>query len=115
MAPRPVSNDTGSAQIASLELVMYAFTILGNNFVDTSDEDNLFALVSPAFMAYMLQVTEFASAEYVEVKPLTGPARRFRRYAGFNWMVHPRLTGSVGAGGAGFELGRGINPGEIAK
>lgn len=95
------TNDTGSAQVASLELWAYARTILGNNFVDLTDEDNLFALVSPAYDAYMMQVSEYASADYVEVKPFTGPARRFRRWGGFNWMVHPRLTGSVGAGGDG--------------
>ena len=95
------TNDTGSAQVASLDLIVYAQTILGNNFVDLSDEDNLFALVTPAFRGYMMQIPEFASADYVDVKPLIGPARRFLRYAGFNWMVHPRLTNSVGSGGTG--------------
>lgn len=95
------TNDTGTAVTASMDLVVYARTILGNNFVDLTDEDNLFALVSPGFEGYMLQIPEFASSDYVEVKPLTGPARRFRRWGGFNWMVHARLTGSVGAGGAG--------------
>ena len=95
------TNDTGAAQVASLDLVVYARTILGNNFVDLTDEDNLFALVTPAFEGYLLQIPEFASADYVSVKPLTGPARRFRRWAGFNWICHPRLTGSVGAGGNG--------------
>ena len=95
------TNDTGTATKADLDLWAYAGTILGNNFVDITDEDNLFALVSPAYNFYMMQTPEFASADYVEVKPFTGPARRFRRWGGFNWMVHPRLTGSVGAGGAG--------------
>lgn len=95
------TNDTGTATPASLDLVAYAQTILGNNFVDITDEDNLYALVSPAFNAYMMQIPEFASADYVEVKPFTGPARRFRRWMGFNWMIHPRLTNSVGAGGSG--------------
>lgn len=95
------TNDTGAAVTASLDLVIKAQVILGNNFVDTTDEDNLFALVTPAFMGYMMQNTEFASADYVDVKPFNGPARRFRRWGGFNWIVHPRLTGSVGAGGTG--------------
>lgn len=90
-----------TAAVASLDGVVDARTILGNAFVDLTDEDNLFALVSPAFEGYMMQVPEYASADYVEVKPLTGPARRFRRWMGFNWIVHPRLEGSVGAGGAG--------------
>lgn len=95
------TNDTGTAQIATLDMVVYAKTILGNNFVDLRDEDNLFGVISPAFEGYLNQIPEYASADYVEVKPLTGPTRRFRRWAGVNWIIHPRLTGSVGAGGAG--------------
>lgn len=96
------TNQTGNtAQIATLDEVVYARTVLGNNLVDLTDEDNLFALVTPAFEGYMMQIPEYASADYVDVKPLTGPARRFRRWGGFNWMVHGRLTNSVGAGGSG--------------
>ena len=95
------TNDTSTAAPASLDLVIKAQVILGNNFVDLSDEDNLFMLVTPAFHGYMMQQTEYASADYVEVKPFTGPVRRFRRWGGFNWMTHPRLTNSVGAGGSG--------------
>lgn len=93
------TNDTGTAAQASLDMVVYARTILGNNFVDLTDEDNIFGLITPAFEGYLMQTKEYASAEYVEVKPLTGPARRFRRWMGINWMVHPRLTNSIGAGG----------------
>lgn len=85
--------DTGPAVQASLNLIIKARTILGNAFVPLEEEDNLFALVTPAFMGYMLQVKEFASADYVEIKPFVGPARRYRRWAGFNWIEHPRLTG----------------------
>jgi hypothetical protein len=96
------TNDTGSATTASLELVINARTILGNNFVDTGDEDNLFACVTPAFMGYLMQVKEFASADYVDVKPLTGgKSMKYKRWAGFNWIEHPRLPGSPGAGGDG--------------
>lgn len=95
------TNDTGAASVASLDMVVYARTILGNNFVDLTDEDNMYGLISPAFEGYLMQIPEYASADYVEVKPFTGPARRFRRWMGVNWMCHPRLTGSVGAGGSG--------------
>ncbi len=95
------TNDTGTAAKATLDMVVYARTILGNNFVDITDEDNMFGLISPAFEGYLMQIPEYASADYVTVKPFTGPARRFRRWMGVNWMCHPRLTGSVGAGGAG--------------
>lgn len=96
------TNDTGAAATGSLDLVVYAKTILGNNFVDLSDVDSLFAVISPAFEGYLEQIPEYASADYVDVKPLSGAkSRSFRRWMGFNWIVHPRLTGSVGAGGDG--------------
>ena len=93
------TNDTGTAATASLDLVVYAQTILGNNFVDITDEENLFMLVSPAFRGYISQTPEFSSGDYVDVKPLTGTVRRFWRWMGFNWAYHPRLTNSIGAGG----------------
>lgn len=95
------TNDTGAAAVATLDMVVHARTILGNNFVDLTDEDNMYGLISPGFEGYLMQIPEYASADYVEVKPFTGPARRFRRWMGVNWMCHPRLTGSVGAGGDG--------------
>jgi hypothetical protein len=88
------TNDTGAAVKASLGLVIKARTILGNNFVPLSEVDNLFMAVTPAFMGYMLQVKEFASSDYVDVKPFgaSGP-RSYLRYAGFNWIEHAGLTG----------------------
>jgi hypothetical protein len=87
------TQDTGAATTASLKKVLHAQTILGNNDVDVEDEANMFAVVTPAFNAYMLQTPEYTKADYVDVKPLTGPMRRFRRFAGFNWIVHSRLPG----------------------
>lgn len=88
------TNDTGAATTANLNLVMKARTILGVNYVPIEEQDNMFALVSPAFIGYLMQVKEFASADYVEVKPMVGPARSYRRWAGFNWIEHARLTGA---------------------
>jgi hypothetical protein len=84
---------TGAAVPASLDMIVKARTILGNNEVDLTQEDNIFAVISPAFEGYMLQIKEFGSADYVEVKPFTGPPRRMRRWAGVNWMCHPNVTG----------------------
>ena len=95
------TNDTGAATTASLDLVMKAVTILGDNTVDIEEEDNMFGLISPGFKGELMQLPEFASADYVTIQPLTGPARSFLRWAGVNWIVHPRLTGSVGSGGTG--------------
>ena len=85
---------TSTAVPASLNLVLRAKTILGNNEIDLTDEDNLFAAISPAFEGYLMTVTEFASADYVDVKVFNGPSKRMRRWAGINWMVHPNLTGN---------------------
>lgn len=91
------TNDTAVAVKASLDLVTKAKVILGNNFVPIEEEDNMFAVVTPAFMGYLEQIPEFASADYVDVKPMSGPSRRFRRWNGLNWITHARLTG-VGTG-----------------
>ena len=87
------TNDTGSSVTASLDLVIKAQVILGNAEVDITEEDSMFAVITPAMRGYLMQVTEFASGHYVDVKPFVGPARRMWRWMGVNWMVHPNLTG----------------------
>ena len=85
--------DTGASQKASVALVARAKTILGNNEVPIEEEDNMFGVISPAFEAYMMQTKEFANAQYVDVKPFEGPARRYRRWYGINWIIHPNVSG----------------------
>lgn len=91
--------DTASVQVsataatASVKMVAHAKTILGVNEVDTTEADSMFAVVSPAFMAYLQGTTEFSSADYVDVKTFSGPARRFLRWYGINWIEHPNVTG----------------------
>ena len=87
------TNDTGSATTASLALVAKATAILGVNDVPVEEEDNMFGVMSPAMEAYLLQDDGYSSADYVEMKPLVGPARKMRRWAGINWMVHSRVSG----------------------
>tara|TARA_Y100000034_G_scaffold134521_1_gene203180 strand:- start:27 stop:881 length:855 start_codon:yes stop_codon:yes gene_type:complete len=96
-----MTNDTGTSAIATLDMIAKSKTILGDNFVPTEEMDNMFGLISPGFDNYLMQVPEYASGDYVEVKPFNGPSRMFHRWYGVNWIVHPRLSGSVGAGGAG--------------
>lgn len=86
------TQDYGSGT-ASLSTVAGAKVILGNNDVDTTEADNMFAVVSPAFMGYLMQTREFASAEYVDVKPFSGPARKMLRWFGINWIESARVTG----------------------
>lgn len=79
----------------SLNLAIWARTILGNNDVDITEEDNMFFLISPAAEGYLMQTKEFASADFVEVKPFVGPAKKYRRWMGFNWIVHPNVSGAA--------------------
>lgn len=87
------TNDTGSAATGSLALVTKALGILGNADVAVEEEDNMFGLITPAMQAYLLRDASFTSSDYVDVKPLVGPAKKMRRWAGVNWIVHSRLPG----------------------
>jgi hypothetical protein len=87
------TNDTGTATTASLAIIAKAKAILGVNDVPVEEEQNMFGILSPAAEAYLLQDESFTSAEYVDMKPLVGPARKMRRWAGINWMVHSRVPG----------------------
>ncbi len=87
------TNTTGSAVKASLALVNKALTILGNNDVDVGEVDNMFAAITPAFNAYLSEIPEFASSDYVEVRYYDKGVQRMRRWNGINWMISTRLTG----------------------
>jgi len=84
------TQDTGAAQTATLSLAMYGVTILGNNSVPL--DGNVSGLITPAFYAYLMQLKEFASVDYVTNKPFEGNLTMFR-WAGVNWIVHPNLPG----------------------
>lgn len=83
----------GNAVTGSLNLVVKAKTILGNNAVDVDEEDNMFGVISYAYDAYLMQIPEYTKADYVEIKPFNMPTKRFRRWAGINWIVHPNIVG----------------------
>lgn len=114
------TTNLGAATTMSLSAVAKALTTLGENEVPVEEEDKLWAVATPAVRGYLMQIPEFNSADYVETKPLTGPARRVLRWAGFNWIFHPNLTG-VGtasekcyffhrdAVGSAFDSGEGMN------
>jgi hypothetical protein len=82
-----------TAQTASLSMVVGAKAILGNADIPIEEADNMFAIISPAFEAYLEQTTEFANGDYVDVKPFGQASRRFFRWAGINWTVSSRITG----------------------
>ena len=114
------------AAAANLSMVLRARTKLGNSQVAVDEIDNMFFVVSPAFMGYLLQVKEFVNVLWVDAKPLTEPslpigvskAKRMMRWAGFNWIETPLVTGN----GTNDELcyayhrdsmGHAVNSGEI--
>lgn len=88
---------TGAAATASLALIMKAKTKLGNAGVPW--DSNLWAVISPAFDAYLSQTKEFASREYVNRLPTEGADLAWRDkplvyyWMGVNWIVHPNVTG----------------------
>jgi hypothetical protein len=114
------TNNLGAATTVSLAVVGKAITTLAENEVSTEEEDKMWAVATPAVRGYLMQTTEFNSADYVEVKYLNGGAARVKRFAGFNWIFHPNLTG-VGtssekcyffhrdAVGSAFDSGEGLN------
>lgn len=86
--------DTGTSTTASVAMVAKSLAALGNAEVPVWDVENMFGVVTPGFLAYLMQTKEFASAEYVDVKPYAGGAsKRMRRWMDVNWIVHPNLTG----------------------
>ena len=91
------TQDTGSAVTASLNLALRAKTILGNAKVPF--DGNIFAAITPAFEAFLLQTKEFGSADYVPIKPVASGETAWSdtpmmyRWLGVNWIVHPELPG----------------------
>lgn len=82
---------TGTAATMSLALAMKAKVILGNNEVPADNQ--LFALITPAAEAYLMQTKEFGSVDYVNNKPFTTTDSSLKSFtwAGVNWIVHPNL------------------------
>ena len=87
------TKDTGAYTTASLALVEKARAYLGGQSVPTEEEDNMFAIISPMFRAYLNQTSEFSSGDYVDTKPLVGPSRKMWRWNGINWAVSSQITG----------------------
>ncbi len=110
--------DTGAVQTASIALILRAKAILG--YAKVPNDGNIFGVVSPGFMAYLLQMPEWTSAEYVPIKTLDGDPAGFRnqpmvyRWMNINWIEHPGVPGANTAAEKGFlyhrsALGHAIN------
>ena len=114
------TSNLGAASTFALSVAAKAITTLGENEVPVEEVDKMWALATPAVRGYIMQLPEATKIDYVEMKFLTGPARRTMRWAGFNWIFHPNLTG-VGTSsekcyfyhrdaiGSAFDQGEGLN------
>lgn len=86
--------DSGTSATASVAMVAKAKAALGYAEVPTEEMDNVFGVITPGFMAYLMQLKEFASKEYVDVAMFSGATRKMLRWFGVNWIEHPNLTGA---------------------
>lgn len=79
----------GAAATASIAMFTRSLAILGNN---SAAEGIITAVISPAAHAYLLQSTEFGSADYVDTKHVQNPMPMFN-WLGMTFIVHPNLAG----------------------
>jgi len=82
----------GAAATATLLLIATAKTKLGNAFA--LNDAPVYALVTPAFHGYLMTLKEFASADYINMKPFEGVAKdKAFAWYGVNWIVDAGLPG----------------------
>ena len=110
------TQDFGSGAL-TLNTVLGATAILGNNNVPIEEFDNMWGLMSPGARAYIMQTTEATSYDYVDVKPYAGPVRKVWRWAGINWVMSSMVPGKATAAEHLFiwhraALGYAVNVGE---
>lgn len=82
----------GAAAAATLQLVTTAKTKLANAFA--TEDDDVFALITPAYHGYLMGLNEFTSADFINLKPFenVSKSRAFNWY-GVNWIVDAGLPG----------------------
>jgi hypothetical protein len=86
-----------TAVTASLELMMRAFTIL--QLAEVPWDSNITGLITPACYAYLMQVKEFNSREYIGNPQMDRADGAWRDkpvmfwWLNVCWVVHPRLPG----------------------
>ena len=80
-----------TADVLTISKAMHAITVVANSNAIMSAND-VTGLITPAGLAYLMQVKEVTSKDYVEMGPLPGMPSMFK-WAGITWMVHTGLTG----------------------
>lgn len=94
--------DTGAAATASLTMVSKAIAQLQINGVPW--DGNVFAVVSPAFLLYLMAIPSFSSADYVNVKPFASfpgwdaaatksAGQGWYEWMGVKWIVSNQIAG----------------------
>jgi hypothetical protein len=84
--------NSGSAATASLANVSKAKTMIANNFGNL--DAPLWAVITPAYHAYLMTLAQFTSADYVTDKRFEGVGKdRAFSWFGVNWIVDAGLTG----------------------
>lgn len=83
-----------TATTLTISKVVQAIAILGNANVPI--DGNLSGVISPAGWAYLMQIKEVTSKDYVNDTKLVDAPIRFR-WAGVVWMVHTALPGNATA------------------
>ena len=67
---------------------------LGENF---ADEQEPFALITPAFRANLMTLPQFTSSDYINLKPFEGVSKsKAFNWMGVNWIVDGGLPGTGG-------------------
>jgi hypothetical protein len=82
-----------AASTANLKKVLDARNYLGNQNVMVDEADNMFGLVSWSFLGYLQAMPEFSSRDYVDMQPFSGPAKRYLRWSGINWIATSAISG----------------------
>ena len=102
------TNTWGAAAVATMLLITKAKTKLQNAFAaEVTGEDDIFALITPAFHGYLMGLNEFTSEDYITLKPFenVSKSRAFNWY-GVNWIVDAGLPGSGSAASSNFMYNR---------
>ena len=71
---------------------------------DVANDGQIYGVISPHFDAVLSLVDQYASSDFVNLKPFTegSPVRTFRRWNGVLWTVHTGLNGIGGSTTKGF-------------
>jgi len=85
--------NTGASQTFSLSLIAAAVAKAAENEVQVEETQNMFCALSPRAFAYAMQVPEFSSADFNDVKVMNGPVLRMRNWYGINFFMSNRLSG----------------------